>query len=338
MSSRQRPTIRGKKPEDFSALASLLLASTSVVAPDEGNPVPPAEVSNAALAANDSSATQVTVVEVAQELQSSTSFTSFVLGGNGSTLLCEGVIFGYTVEERQAGLVRFFSVLRSENPKLPKGLTISSDEVARQVDEGKDYTPRGKAVDPVREMARAVMINTLRRAVMAVGGNDAVLEAIDGARRKAEAQKHRQMRADKILADIGNGKLSGDLLRMFDPMDIVMFGVIVDGKPAVLRSGTLAIDKQGQHFVHCVQVLSAPLGGLKQEAFVEVSKIFDESQPHPYAAALTKKLRTLFPEEQLPEAKRLAQELKGDVPKESVSEEVPGVGTFTLEADPTVQH
>lgn len=309
MKSRQLPAVRGQRPAGMAVLAALVASSSS------NNP-------NKEIVVEEKKASESvvpTVVEVAQELQSETSFISLVLKGNGATFLTEDTIFGYVVDSRG----RFFKVLRSGNPKLPQDLTISSDEVRRQVDMGKDYTPRGNAANPVQEMARAVMINIMKRAVDSVGGNDAVLAAIEAARKKAEAKDRQKQRAEKILADIGNGTLSGDLMKMFDPMAIVMFGVLIDGKPAVLRSGTIAVDKHGEYFAHCVQVLSAPLPcGLSEGAFVEVAKIFDEFQPHPHAARFAEKLRTLFTEEQTPLAKSLSQKLKAEESGNTSSEVV----------------
>ena len=258
-----------------------------------------------------------TILEVAQELQAKTKFTDFVIAGNGATLFFGGVIFGYIIEERERGEVRFFKVLRSDNPKLPEGFTLSTVEVSRLAsrDVVERYLPRGDCANPVLENQRAVMINTLLDAIADSGGNGAVLQAIDAAARQATLQYEREARAGKIRHDINSGQLLSDPLKMFNVEEVSTFGFVIGDKPMVFRSGMRPVDKKGEYLVHCVWVLSAPFGTsgeYREGSFLQLRHLFDAEHPHPSVSALAEAIRALFTEEQMTEAKRLVKLFVGE--------------------------
>ncbi len=258
-----------------------------------------------------------TMLKVAQELQSKTKFTDFVIAGNRATLFFGGVIFGYIVEERERGEVRFFKVLRSDNPKLPEGFTLSTVEISRLAsrDVVERYLPRGDCANPVLENQRAMMINTLLDAIADSGGNGAVLQAIDAAARHATLQYEREARAGKIKHDINSGELSSDPLKMFNVEEVGTFGFIIGDKPVVFRSGMRPVDKKGEYLVHCVWVLSAPFGTsreYREGSFLQLRHLFDAEHPHPSVSALAEAVRALFTEEQTTEAKRHVKLLAGE--------------------------
>ena len=281
-----------------------------------------------------------TIVELAQELQSTTNFTDFILAGHESTFLFDGVIFGYIVEQREAGEIRFFKVLHSEKVGLSVGFMITSSEVAHHAELGKKYSPRMNVADMATEKVRTIFINTLLAAVDADGGHEAVMAAIELKRHQERREKVLEGRAEKIRRDINNGTLETDPLKMFDDTEVRTFGFIVDDKPVVIRTGSLPVDKNGEYYAHAALVLSAPRGGCKQDSYVELSKLFEEKHPHPFVCSLVKFLLAVFDENQLPEARRLSKLLVGEVTstKEvALPVEVP-FGQFTVTSTSEMKH
>lgn len=283
-----------------------------------------------------------TIVQEAQELQSATRFPDFVFQGNDATLYVPdnaggGVIFKYVID----GEERVFEVLRSEDPKLPAGFAFVSVALSEFADSGMDrYFPRADVEDLYSENMFARAINILYGAIQRAGGQRAVVMELERRKRQAEMEAECKERAARILADMKNGKLLGteSLLPMFDVESGNQFGIVVDGKPMVLRSGNRPINRKETRYAHCLVLVSAPYGTTGEygeQVFVQVTQIFDEMHLFPDVTAFAAMVASLFSEEQREEAERIVHQLRGKDGTETESPEQ-GAGVQMAAAPPPV--
>lgn len=179
------------------------------------------------------------------------------------------------------------------------------------------YYPRADVDDLYSENQFARAINILYGAIQKAGGLRTVVSELMSRRRQAEMEADCQKRAEKILADTKRGALLGveSLLEMFDPESGNQFGVVINGKPMVLRSANRPINKRETRHGHCLILLSAPFGttgGYDQGVFVQVTQMFDEKHLFPDVHAFAVSIASLFSEEQREEGKRLVCQLRGE--------------------------
>lgn len=277
------------------------------------------------------------IVGIAESLKATTSFTDFVCAGHGSTMLFDGVIFGYTIEERNGCELRSFSVLHSEKLSLKMGFTVTSAEVAQYAQEGSRYYPSMKAANVAFENMRSVMINTLLSAIDQTGGHHAVVRTIVAKRRHERERVENEACAKKIIADIRSGELSGDLMRIFDSTLVNTVGVIFEGKPLVLCSGRMQIGMNPRSQHHAVAVVSDPMHFCRSDAVVVVQDLFQGQRFKP-SEVLAAAIRSVLIGSYLVEAKAAVVALGGVVPDDVVVGEVaPQPTSTTVSATDTLQ-
>lgn len=303
----------------YAAKRAALLATASDVKNDEQSP----------------SATLASIGDVAEIMQSKTKYSDFVVAGcNGGnpTLFLEDVIFAYVIVKDD----HFAKVMKTENSDVRVGDFVYINEVRRLSEEGKTrYYPRVDRNFDL-ENRRAEILRILLESIAKEGGNDAVLRAFD----EDQARREVEVFAEKIREDIKKGTLESDPMKLFDDRKARQFGFIIDGKPMVMRSGYISIGyRKHKREVYCLRLTDAPLGtsgAYPVEVYLHIGYIFSETPPSVEVAAFSAAIASLFGEDQLEEAKQLAENFieidealaqppaTGNVAVDQVDDDAPG--------------
>lgn len=277
-------------------------------------------VANAATLTKVADAVKHSALEVAQEMQSRTTFVAFAIEGGGATLLLGDTVFRYAIT---ADGCKLAVVVVSDNRSVQKDDAVDLAEVrdlaSRRI---KVYRPHADANDLDFENARVHILGLLLSAIDAEGGDRVVAQAIGNAREaelvrieNARQEKVRQeaakKSADRIVTDIKSGKLLSDPFEMFDTSRAQRFGFVIDGNPVVLQTGSqeTGSKKKVPSWVALCMFLPYEVEGLEVSTFVPLYRLFDENNfVNPRMASMANRLAELF-SENLDKAKQLAYDL-----------------------------